>query len=86
MIDIEGEMTLNMAYFVIMDTDIPFASLSKGRANLEVPLSGCSAPRSGVDIQTGVIDENIQATFARDKSLRSRLDLLQVSKIGNKYT
>lgn len=36
MIDIERERTPKMVYFVIMDTDIPFASLSKGRANLQV--------------------------------------------------
>jgi len=86
MINIEREITPKMAYFVTMDMDIPFASLSKGQANLQVPFSGCLAPRSGVDIQTGVIDENVQASFASEKFLCSRLDLVQVSKIGNKYT
>jgi hypothetical protein len=83
MIDIKREMTPKMDYFVIMDMNIPFASLSKGRANLQVLFNGRSVPRSCVYMQTGVI---VQARFARDKSLRSRLDLLQVSKIGNKYT
>lgn len=38
--------------------------------------------RSWLDIQSGVVDENVQASFAGGKFLSSRLDLLQVSKIS----